>query len=70
MNTFLHVLGISSLIGLYLLLTLFGLVRERRIDRELREAERRPAQTPSETTDAVRPDTAARRPPFRSWARV
>ncbi|WP_335940836.1 hypothetical protein [Streptomyces sp. PTD5-9] len=70
MNTLLNILGVSALIVLFLLPTLFGLARERRIDRELREAERRRAKRPPETADAVRPDTAARRPHLRSWARI
>ncbi|MEU9762173.1 hypothetical protein ACFYYY_25405 [Streptomyces sp. NPDC001834] len=70
MNTFLNIMGISALIGLFLLLTLFGLARERRIEHDLQEAERAGAQAPPETADAVRPVTAARRPHLRSWARI
>ncbi|MER6500803.1 hypothetical protein ABT218_15735 [Streptomyces sp. NPDC001455] len=70
MNTLLDILGISALIVLFLLPTLAGLARERRIDRELREAERGRAEAPPGTADAARPVTAARRPRLRSWARV
>lgn len=70
MNTLLNILGMSALIGLFLLPTLVGLARERSIDRELREAERGRAGAPPGTADAARPDTAARRPRPRSWARI
>ncbi|MFF2013094.1 hypothetical protein ACFVWY_29040 [Streptomyces sp. NPDC058195] len=51
-----NVLGISALIILFLVITLAGLARERRIDRELRAAEAPPVPVP-------------RRPYIRSWAR-
>ncbi|MFJ7490233.1 hypothetical protein ACIQZB_03105 [Streptomyces sp. NPDC097727] len=70
MNTFLNVLGTAALIALFLLPTLAGLARERRIDRELREAERERGDAPPETADAAQPVTAARRPYLRSWARI
>ncbi|MFF9511673.1 hypothetical protein ACF1BU_16440 [Streptomyces sp. NPDC014724] len=68
MNAFLNVLGIAVLIVLFLLPTLAGLARERRIDRELREAER--GDAPPETGGAAQPVTATRRPYLGSWARI
>ncbi|MFF1915026.1 hypothetical protein ACFVYE_26170 [Streptomyces sp. NPDC058239] len=70
MNAFLNVLGITALIALALLPTLAGLARERRIDRQLREADRERREAPPETADAAQPLTAARRPYLRSWARI
>ncbi|MGN5631344.1 hypothetical protein [Streptomyces sp. AC154] len=70
MNTFTNVLGISAFITLVLLPALIGIVRELRIDRELRNAERSRRTTPPETADAAQPVKAARRPQLRSWARV
>ncbi|WP_072483823.1 hypothetical protein OH786_23965 [Streptomyces atratus] len=70
MNTFQNVLGIAALIALVLLPALAGLARERRIDRELRAAERARSDGPPETAGAARPVTAARRPYLRSWARI
>ncbi|MFI5745207.1 hypothetical protein ACIBBE_04625 [Streptomyces sp. NPDC051644] len=70
MNTFPNVLGIAALFALVLLPTLLGLARERRIDRELREAERERGDAPPETADAAQPITATRRPHLRSWARI
>ncbi|MEU2249951.1 hypothetical protein [Streptomyces sp. NPDC019224] len=70
MNTFLNVLGISALFALVLLPALLGIARERRIDRELREAEQDRTARPPRTADAARPVGAARRPYVRSWARI
>ncbi|MEE4494458.1 hypothetical protein [Streptomyces sp. BE230] len=70
MNTFLNFLGISVVIALILLPALAGIARERRIDRELREAERARSTEPPQTADAARPVRAARRPYVRSWARI
>lgn len=70
MNTFLDLLGISALIALVLLPAVLGIARERRIDRELREAEQDRATRPPRTADAARPVAAARRPYVRSWARI
>ncbi|WP_030580576.1 MULTISPECIES: hypothetical protein [Streptomyces] len=71
MNTFLNYLFVAALFALVLAPVALGVVRERRVDRQLREAERgrRPAGPP-ETRSAARPVTAARRPYLRSWARV
>ncbi|MFF2325266.1 MULTISPECIES: hypothetical protein [unclassified Streptomyces] len=70
MNIFLNILGVSALVALVLLPALAGLFRERRIDRQLREAERERGDTPPERADAAQPVTAARRPYLRSWARI
>ncbi|MGW1812466.1 hypothetical protein ACWCQM_02630 [Streptomyces sp. NPDC002125] len=71
MNTFLSFLSIAVLFALVLLPAVLGLARERRIDRELREAaERRHEAQPPETAGAARPFTATRRPHLRSWARI
>lgn len=70
MNTFTNVLGTAALITLVLLPALAGLARERRIDRELRAAERARSDGPPQTTGAAQPVTAARRPYLRSWARI
>ncbi|MFJ1897883.1 MULTISPECIES: hypothetical protein [unclassified Streptomyces] len=70
MNTFQNVLGISAVIVLVLLPALIGIVRELRIDRELRDAERGRRTAPPGTADAAQPVKAARRPYVRSWARI
>ncbi|MET9916542.1 hypothetical protein ACFV1C_34205 [Streptomyces sp. NPDC059605] len=70
MNTFPNVLGITVLVALVLLPALAGLARERRIDRELRAAQRARSDGPPETAGAAQPVRTARRPYVRSWARV
>ncbi|MCM2411831.1 MULTISPECIES: hypothetical protein [unclassified Streptomyces] len=70
MNTFLNYLGVTAVFALFLLPTLIGIARERRIDRQLREAEREREARPPETADAAQPVRAARRPYVRSWARI
>ncbi|MBM7441239.1 hypothetical protein [Streptomyces sp. HB132] len=70
MNTFLSYLAIAALFALVLLPALVGLARERRIDRELRDARRGMGEAPPRTAGAVRPVTATRRPYIRSWARI
>ncbi|MEU0097476.1 hypothetical protein [Streptomyces sp. NPDC006267] len=71
MNTFLNYLVVAVLFALVLAPVALGLVRERRIDRQLREAERgRRAAGPPPAEDAARPVPAARRPHLRSWARI
>lgn len=71
MNTFLNYLFVAALFALVLAPVALGLARERRIDRQLREAERgRRAAGPPETRSAAQPVTAERRPYLRSWARV
>ncbi|MFF9346057.1 hypothetical protein [Streptomyces sp. NPDC014734] len=70
MNTFLNVLGMSAFVVLSLLPALLGLARERRISRELLEAERARGDAPPETEGAARPVMAERRPYVRSWARI
>ncbi|MDX2917887.1 MULTISPECIES: hypothetical protein [Streptomyces] len=69
MNLFLDYLVVTALLALVLLPAGLGLARERRIDRQLRDAARREAE-PTETESAARPVTATRRPHLRSWARV
>ncbi|MEU0304446.1 hypothetical protein ABZ252_34090 [Streptomyces sp. NPDC006175] len=70
MNTFLSYLAVVVLFALVLLPALVGLARERRIDRALREAERRRGERPPGTPGAAQPLTATRRPYIRSWARI
>ncbi|MFG3392523.1 MULTISPECIES: hypothetical protein [Streptomyces] len=71
MNAFLNYLVIAALFALVLAPVAFGVARERRIDRQLREAERgRLAAGPPETRSAARPVAAPRRPRPRSWARA
>ncbi|MFG2591461.1 hypothetical protein [Streptomyces sp. NPDC048438] len=70
MNTFLSYLSIAGLFALVLLPALLGLARERRIDRELRDAQRGRGDAPPETAGAAQPLTATRRPYIRSWARI
>lgn len=70
MNTFLSYLVIAALFILVLLPALVGLARERHIDRQLRDAERRRRAQPPEAAGAALPVTATRRPYLRSWARV
>ncbi|MEV6165368.1 hypothetical protein AB0L71_26270 [Streptomyces sp. NPDC052052] len=62
MNTCVNVLGMSVLVALVSLPALVGFVRERRIDRLLREAERARGDAPPEAGVAAQPVTAARRP--------
>ncbi|MFS0695325.1 hypothetical protein [Streptomyces nitrosporeus] len=70
MNTFLSYLSITALFAFVLLPVLLGLARERRISRELREAERRREERLPEAAGAAQPLTATRRPYLRSWARI
>ncbi|GHF43500.1 hypothetical protein PV376_26715 [Streptomyces sp. NRRL_ISP-5395] len=71
MNTFLNYLVVAALFALVLAPVALGSARERRIDRQLREAERgRRAAGPPETKSAARPVTATRRPHPRIWVRV
>ncbi|OWA24705.1 hypothetical protein [Streptomyces sp. CS057] len=72
MNTFLNYLVVAALFALVLAPVALGLARERRIDRQLREAERgrRTAAGPPETRSAARPVAAPRGPRPRSWARA
>ncbi|MFH9609894.1 hypothetical protein [Streptomyces sp. NPDC017448] len=71
MNTFLNYLVVAALFALVLAPVAFGVARERRIDRQLREAERgRREPAPPRTRSAARPVTAARRSRPGSWAGV
>ncbi|MGP3633983.1 hypothetical protein ACTU45_11550 [Streptomyces sp. 24-1644] len=70
MNTFMNYTGIAALFVLVLLPALVGLARERRIDRELRAAERNQGAEPPQAEGAARPVAVTRRPSIGSWARV
>jgi len=69
MNLFLDYLVVTALFALVLFPAAIGFARERRIDRQLRDAGRGEAP-PTETESAARPVTATRRPHLRSWARI
>ncbi|MFI7234619.1 hypothetical protein [Streptomyces cyaneofuscatus] len=69
MNLFLDYLVVTALFALVLLPVGLGLARERRIDRQLRDAGRGEVE-PTETAGAARPATATRPLRPRSWARV
>ncbi|MET8325832.1 hypothetical protein [Streptomyces sp. NPDC005181] len=62
MNTFLNYLSIATVFALFLVPTLVGVARDRRIDRQLREAERQRRAEFPETAGAARPVKAERRP--------
>lgn len=68
-NTLLNLLGVTVLAALVLLPTLYGFARERRISRELRQAERVRRADPPDPA-AARPEGAVRRPYLRAWARI
>jgi hypothetical protein len=70
MNTFLNHLGIAVVFVLFLAPVLIGIARDRRIDRQLREAERDRRAEPPETADAAQPVKAVRRPDLRIGART
>ncbi|MBK6041591.1 hypothetical protein [Streptomyces sp. MBT55] len=59
MNTFLNYLVVAALFALVLAPVALGVVRERRIDRQLREAERGEAR-PARTRSAARPHKVTR----------
>ncbi|MBT2376447.1 hypothetical protein AMK21_15805 [Streptomyces sp. CB00316] len=69
MNTFLDYLVVTALFALVLLPAVIGSVRERRIDRQLRDAEREEA-APTERGSAARPATTTRRLHSGSWVNV
>ncbi|MGW6583990.1 hypothetical protein ACWF76_32145 [Streptomyces globisporus] len=69
MNLFLNYLVVTALLALVLLPAGLGLARERRIDRQLRDAARREAE-PTETESAARPVAATRRSRPKGWARA
>ncbi|WP_432024372.1 hypothetical protein [Streptomyces parvus] len=69
MNLFLNYLVVAALFALVLLPAGLGIARERRIDRQLRDAARGEAE-PTETESAARPVAATRRSHPRIWARV
>ncbi|HWU06560.1 MAG TPA: hypothetical protein VN520_09290 [Streptomyces sp.] len=70
MNTFMSYLAVTALFALVLLPVILGLARERRIDRQLREARRRWEAAPRGTTGAAQPAVATRRPYLRTWANL
>lgn len=70
MNTFLSYLAIAVLFTLVLLPAIAGFARERRIDRELRDAQRRRSAQPPQTRGAARPVMATRRPFAGRWVRT
>ncbi|MFD7749075.1 hypothetical protein ACFV2V_24045 [Streptomyces sp. NPDC059698] len=71
MDIFLNYLVVSALFAFVLAPVALGAARERRIDRQLREAERgRREPAPPQTRSAARPVTAARRSRPGSWARI
>ncbi|MFD6474482.1 hypothetical protein ACFWEH_13405 [Streptomyces anulatus] len=64
MNTFLNYLVVAALFALVLAPVALGLARERRIDRQLREAERgRRAAGPPETRSGAAPGGGGGGPP-------
>ncbi|MFE7366401.1 hypothetical protein [Streptomyces anulatus] len=69
MNTFLNYLVVAALFTLVLAPVALGLARERRIDRQLREAERGEA-APTETESVARPHRVTRRSYPRGWAKA
>ncbi|MFB7480791.1 hypothetical protein, partial [Streptomyces anulatus] len=70
MNTFLNYLVVAALFALVLAPVALGLARERRIDRQLREAERgRRAAGPPETRSAAQRGAGGRGPDRSSGAR-
>ncbi|MEU4030958.1 hypothetical protein OG473_12475 [Streptomyces anulatus] len=66
MNTFLNYLVVAALFALVLAPVALGLARERRIDRQLREAERGEV-APTETESAARPHKVTRRAYPQGW---
>ncbi|MFI5725913.1 hypothetical protein [Streptomyces cyaneofuscatus] len=68
MNLFLDYLTVTALFALVLLPAGLGLARERRIDRQLRDAGRGEVE-PTETAGAARPVRSVRPLRSRSWAR-
>jgi hypothetical protein len=70
MNTFLNHLGIAVVFVLFLAPVLIGIARDRRIDRQLREAERDRRAEPPEPPPAPPRLWAAPRPDLRIGART
>ncbi|WP_433403079.1 hypothetical protein [Streptomyces sp. CA-146814] len=69
MNLFLDYLTVTALFAFVALPAAVGLIRERRIDRQLRAAERREAK-PTETRSAARPYKVTRHLNGRSWVKA
>ncbi|MFH9136443.1 hypothetical protein [Streptomyces sp. NPDC017524] len=71
MNTFLNYLVVAALFALVLAPVALGVARDRRIDRQLREAERgRRAAGPPQTRSAARPYKVTRRSYPKGWAKA
>lgn len=68
MNLFLDYLVVTALFTFVTLPAAVGFVRERRIDRQLRDAERREAGT--EPRSATRPHKVTRRSYPKGWAKA
>ncbi len=69
MNLFLDYLTVTALFAFVALPAVVGLLREHRITRQLRDAERREA-APTETAGAARPGGVTRYLSGRSWAKA
>ncbi|MFJ9636384.1 hypothetical protein [Streptomyces sp. NPDC101178] len=69
MNLFLNYLAVTALFAFVALPAAIGLVRERRIDRQLRDAERREV-APTEPRSTARPYKVTRHLNGRSWVKA
>ncbi|MFJ8843874.1 hypothetical protein ACIRFF_13330 [Streptomyces cyaneofuscatus] len=69
MNLFLNYLTVTALFALVALPAAIGFVRERRIDRQLRDAERREAKL-THTRSAARPYKVTRHSYPKGWAKA
>ncbi len=69
MNLFLDYLTVTALFALVALPAALGLIRDRRIDRQLRDAERGEAAR-TETESAARPYKVTRRSYPKGWAKA
>ncbi|MFD8118839.1 hypothetical protein ACWECC_08915 [Streptomyces microflavus] len=69
MNLFLDYLTVTALFAFVALPAAIGFVRERRIDRQLRDAERGEA-APRATENAARPYKVTRRSYPKGWAKA
>lgn len=69
MNLFLNYLTVTALFALVALPAAVGLIRERRIDRQLRAAERGEAR-PTETRSTARPYKVTRHSYPKGWAKA
>ncbi|MFE1478118.1 hypothetical protein ACFW6N_30240 [Streptomyces cyaneofuscatus] len=69
MNLFLNYLTVTALFALVALPAVVGLIRERRIDRQLRDAERREVAR-TEPRSAARPYKVTRHSYPKGWAKA